>query len=466
MSVIINPAKGGGGRTILTTATDYYISADTGNDANNGSIGSPWATLQHAITFLQDLIDFGNQRVTLHVADSASTYAGAQWGSFVGSGILVILGNNTTLGNVKVGNSVGPFGTLGAFFSGGGNTTVPIWISGFDMVPTSGPCVDCDGADKGVVIFGEPTFTITTRNRFSSCQNHSYVIIGNVFDSTLGISEINATSLAARNPAAFIIQLNTAPQDSILFLSDFTITGGPVTFSRAFAVAAADGLQIYGSPAGAANVIGRRFEVEFEGELIADSTISIPGTIPGTCEGSLAVGGFPNKVYLGPSPLTNSFQTPVNGFTITIGDAIGKLILNPAGELESGTITLPPNPIDGQIVQITSSQLIQLLQLFPNAGQSIIGTAVSLTTSGRIYSVFNASNSTWYVTTYGPPFPAMQHAGAPNNTDVPSGFWRLIRDTVNSTTGLYYNNAGVLQVVYLSNVPGQVYVPTYYLYGF
>lgn len=45
---------------------------------------------------------------------------------------------------------------------------------------------------------------------------------------------------------------------------------------------------------------------------------------------------------------------------------------------------------------------------------------------------------------------AKTKAGAPTTSDVPAGTWVLIRDTTNSTTKMYYNNAGTLQVVALT----------------
>ena len=44
---------------------------------------------------------------------------------------------------------------------------------------------------------------------------------------------------------------------------------------------------------------------------------------------------------------------------------------------------------------------------------------------------------------------AKTKAGAPTTADVPAGTWALIRDTTNSTTKIYYNNAGTLQTVAL-----------------
>jgi hypothetical protein len=65
-----------------------------------------------------------------------------------------------------------------------------------------------------------------------------------------------------------------------------------------------------------------------------------------------------------------------------------------------------------------------------------------------------------------PPFSGTSKAGLPTNSDVPVGYWMLIRDTLNNTTGLYYNDAGTLEVVYLTHAPVLTYVPTYHIYGF
>lgn len=164
---------------------------------------------------------------------------------------------------------------------------------------------------------------------------------------------------------------------------------------------------------------------------------------------------------------SKSIQTPADAFSIVIPDNIGTLILNPAGDLNSGTITLPANPVNGQVCVITSSNLVQSLQLLPNAGQNTVGFITSITTVGRIEAIYNSSDTSWYVTDYGPPFHGDMVNGTPNTTNVPNGFWRLIVDTFHSTTGLYYNNGGQMQVVYLTNLgPPPTGNPTYFIYGF
>lgn len=52
-------------RTYLTSDQAFYI-ADGGSDANDGSLASPWATLQHAYDWIRDNIDFGGRVVCLN----------------------------------------------------------------------------------------------------------------------------------------------------------------------------------------------------------------------------------------------------------------------------------------------------------------------------------------------------------------------------------------------------------------
>jgi hypothetical protein len=65
-----------------------------------------------------------------------------------------------------------------------------------------------------------------------------------------------------------------------------------------------------------------------------------------------------------------------------------------------------------------------------------------------------------------PPFPGVTLPSLPRSSDVPIGYWTLIKDTGNNTTGLYYNDGGILQVAFLSNAPLPPHGPTYYIYGF
>jgi hypothetical protein len=95
-----------------------------------------------------------------------------------------------------------------------------------------------------------------------------------------------------------------------------------------------------------------------------------------------------------------SYQTPATGFSITIGAGVRTLVLDPAGTLATGTITMPASPVDGQEIRISSSQNITALTVSANAGQSIKNapTAFTVSTTGQqgYAFIYRASNTTWY----------------------------------------------------------------------
>lgn len=91
-----------------------------------------------------------------------------------------------------------------------------------------------------------------------------------------------------------------------------------------------------------------------------------------------------------------SYQTPANLFSITPAAGVGRLILNPAGTLAAGTVTMPASPVDGQLLVINSSQIVSALTMSANAGQSLLGALTTIGVGGRIECLYRAANTTWY----------------------------------------------------------------------
>jgi len=90
------------------------------------------------------------------------------------------------------------------------------------------------------------------------------------------------------------------------------------------------------------------------------------------------------------------FYVPLTGFTITM--QTGKLVLNPAGTLATGTVNLPLNPPDGAIAEISSTQTQTALTVAANTSDSLVGGTVSaLVANTRVawrYSLNGTKNST------------------------------------------------------------------------
>ncbi len=91
-------------------------------------------------------------------------------------------------------------------------------------------------------------------------------------------------------------------------------------------------------------------------------------------------GAPPQSVGLGLAQTASGVidvQIPLTGFTITVDDGVSSLILNPAGTLATGTITLPANPYEGQYLELVSTQTQTALTVTANTGQTIVGAAVT-----------------------------------------------------------------------------------------
>jgi hypothetical protein len=134
---------------------------------------------------------------------------------------------------------------------------------------------------------------------------------------------------------------------------------------------------------------------------LVQNGLNLPATNTlGFCSDDIQAGKFDaNQNFItlaGLAHQTYSLQAPTTGFTITIGNNIPGLLLNPAGTLATGTITMPATPIDGQIVRVSTSQTVSTLTVSANSGQSILGAPTTITSSSPFSYQYNLSGTTWY----------------------------------------------------------------------
>jgi hypothetical protein len=99
------------------------------------------------------------------------------------------------------------------------------------------------------------------------------------------------------------------------------------------------------------------------------------------------------------------YQVSTTGFSYTFAAGTTNLVMNPAGTLATGTITMPAAPSDGMTITFSSSQAITALTVNANTGQSIVGAPTALLAGGSAIIIYRLSNTTWYtqVNTYQAP---------------------------------------------------------------
>lgn len=99
-----------------------------------------------------------------------------------------------------------------------------------------------------------------------------------------------------------------------------------------------------------------------------------------------------NKAYADGSV---AFYPQTTGFTQTLSSTVQTVVLNPAGTLATGTITMPASPANGQIVQVGTTQIITALTVSPNSGQTLTGAPTTLTPSAGFRYIYVTGISTW-----------------------------------------------------------------------
>jgi hypothetical protein len=100
------------------------------------------------------------------------------------------------------------------------------------------------------------------------------------------------------------------------------------------------------------------------------------------------------KTYVAPEAYT--YNVPLAGFSLTIGAGVQQLVLNPAGVLATGTVTMPAAPADGLVVTISSSKVVTALTLNPNSGQTLATATTALAAGVAVRYIYVSSVTTWF----------------------------------------------------------------------
>ena len=93
---------------------------------------------------------------------------------------------------------------------------------------------------------------------------------------------------------------------------------------------------------------------------------------------------------------TITFRAVSNGFSETFGASKEVMILNNAGTLAAGTVTMPASPLNGQVAHLTAAMTVTALTVSPNAGQSIVGAPTTIGPALPVAFIYRSANTTWY----------------------------------------------------------------------
>ena len=99
--------------------------------------------------------------------------------------------------------------------------------------------------------------------------------------------------------------------------------------------------------------------------------------------------------------LSTSISTPGTGFNITVPTPVSQqlwMLLQPAGTLATGTITLPLNTgtPDGTEVLVTTTQIITTFTLALNGATAAFGAPTTLAANAFFRVRFVQSTNSWY----------------------------------------------------------------------
>lgn len=89
------------------------------------------------------------------------------------------------------------------------------------------------------------------------------------------------------------------------------------------------------------------------------------------------------------------YQAPTTGFSYTFAAGTQMLVMNPAGTLATGTITMPAAPVDGMTITFSSSQQITALTMAGN-GATINSAVTFLPAKAAAAYVYRATGTTWF----------------------------------------------------------------------
>lgn len=263
----------------LSANANYYVNSTTGSDAYDGTASTvggghgPWATLQHAMTFISQF-NLNGFSITVNVANG--TYGVLSLQAVAGSGNVNWVGNSGTPASCIISGAGTSLSCISGAYCGQAHT-----FNGFALT-TSG--VYSGDPMIGVHIFGSGTKLQLSNMSYGSCpgghisaeQGATLIIAGNEF--------VTGGAAGSVGGNGFHINCATGAQLQTPAPINCTVTTA-VSFAEGWFIASSVsfGQVLYGSLTGGGNVTGQRYNVNTNAVISTNGggATYYPGTVAG-----------------------------------------------------------------------------------------------------------------------------------------------------------------------------------------
>ena len=258
-------------REVLTAARTYYVRTD-GSDSNNGlanTSGGAFLTIQKAINVAVAL-DLSIYDVTIQIgAGTYSVSGGNELKSIVGSGKIIIVGDETTPANVVITQTGSPTNSQGCFYAFGVKGLYS--LRGMKLTSATSPGYGINISGGSRVEFQNINFGAITSYQVRVVDGATLEVTGNYTISGGALGHIVVSSGVVRCQSRTI-----------------TLSGTPA-FSGQFASATAIGYFVASSLTFSGLATGPRYSATLNG--VINTAGGGPSYFPGDSSGSTATGG-------------------------------------------------------------------------------------------------------------------------------------------------------------------------------
>jgi len=151
------------------------------------------------------------------------------------------------------------------------------------------------------------------------------------------------------------------------------------------------------------------------------------------------------------------YQVPTTGFSYTFAAGVQTLIMNPAGTLATGTITMPAAPADGMVITFSTTQAITALTVAANTGQTINNATTTLAVGQSMSYVYRSASTAWFA------FNTVPSASGPAQIQPISGSVAASALTISASAlslGFRSTTLGSGTVTTVSGTPSNLVVPS------